>query len=415
MDFNIILRHEGFRFEAYLCPAGVPTIGYGQTRYSDGRKVQMGDKLGSVAEGLAEFEELFEKDFLPALEAIPTFNQMTDRQQTAIASFAYNLGANFYGSTGFNTITKLIDTPEDWSDRETVFSAFGLYVRAGHTVLPGLVTRRKEEAELFYDDIDVSPQTHRDIFLEAVKDTWLKKDPHKQASELSFQGEKSPVKSGRILAAKQLLGYENNHLHVRFKYGLGDWWVYYVNGPERHWDLNPVTALTDVTTPKKLGLNYLKLTRTHQNDQYGCEKLKLTYVRDGVDVDELLCCSGAPSRQVFKKGPDSVPMTLEPIPEGKWYVHNIKWPGGRDNYWGHVFSTPGVGPVTVPVDYVEPGTTRRSAIEIHIDWNRDWSPGTAGCVGIYSIADFQRFVAWLRETDPRDFYVDYGLGSVVLP
>ena len=36
-------RFEGFRSKPYLCPAGVPTIGYGSTLYSDGRRVTLDD------------------------------------------------------------------------------------------------------------------------------------------------------------------------------------------------------------------------------------------------------------------------------------------------------------------------------------------------------------------------------------
>ena len=36
-------QFEGFRSKPYLCPAGVPTIGYGSTYYADGRKVTLED------------------------------------------------------------------------------------------------------------------------------------------------------------------------------------------------------------------------------------------------------------------------------------------------------------------------------------------------------------------------------------
>lgn len=92
-------------------------------------------------------------------------------------------------------------------------------------------------------------------------------------------------------------------------------------------------------------------------------------------------------------------------------------PAHKDDYSGKfVFPDSGVGPVSTPLTYQKPNSTRRSAIEIHIDWNRrKKSPGTAGCVGIYTIGDYQRFVRWLRETDPRDFFVDWGLGTCPQP
>ena len=36
-------RFEGLFLRPYLCPAGVPTIGYGATYYRDGRRVKLSD------------------------------------------------------------------------------------------------------------------------------------------------------------------------------------------------------------------------------------------------------------------------------------------------------------------------------------------------------------------------------------
>lgn len=174
------------------------------------------------------------------------------------------------------------------------------------------------------------------------------------------------------------------------------------------------------TSPAIPGKNYLKLTKTNQKDEFGCFVLKMEYYKDGKVKDSLNVCSGAPGRQAFKTGPKSVPKSLEPLPEGKWRIENIKWAGGKehkDDYSGkYLFPDHGVGPVSTPLTYKEPNSTRRSAIEIHIDWNRRKGfPGTAACVGVYTIADYQRFVNWLRETDPRDFYVNWGLGTCPTP
>lgn len=162
--------------------------------------------------------------------------------------------------------------------------------------------------------------------------------------------------------------------------------------------------------------NYLKLTKTNRKDEYGCFILKMEYYKDKELRDSLDVCSGGPQHQDFNTGPNSVPMSFEPLPEGKWYIENIKWAGGishKDDYSGKfLFEDVGVGPVSTPLTYKEPNSTRRGAIEIHIDWNRrQGSPGTAGCVGLYSNADYKRFVSWLRETEPRDFYVDWNLGT----
>ncbi len=42
---DLIKKWEGLYLESYLCPAKVPTIGYGTIRYPDGSKVKLGEKI----------------------------------------------------------------------------------------------------------------------------------------------------------------------------------------------------------------------------------------------------------------------------------------------------------------------------------------------------------------------------------
>lgn len=162
------------------------------------------------------------------------------------------------------------------------------------------------------------------------------------------------------------------------------------------------------------GKNFLKLTKTDRLFPFGCVVLDLAYYRNGQAVGSISVCSGQGTRQNFRKGAASPSGSMEPIPEGLWRLHDAEWADGKDNYSGGIWNN-GLGPVKIRLDYIKPKTTEREDIEIHIDWNRDRSPGTAGCVGLQSIADFKRLVTWLRETDPRDLYVDWGLGSCPAP
>ena len=41
----IIRKYEGLKLRAYICPAGLNTIGYGSTFYMNGTKVQPGDVI----------------------------------------------------------------------------------------------------------------------------------------------------------------------------------------------------------------------------------------------------------------------------------------------------------------------------------------------------------------------------------
>jgi len=153
----------------------------------------------------------------------------------------------------------------------------------------------------------------------------------------------------------------------------------------------------------------LHLSRTGRIDGRGLELLRLLYMVGNSAQGELLCVSGVAYRQNFRTGRDSKPGSLEPLPEGEYAVADIAWAGGVDNY-NASWST-ALGPVSVPLTYVAPGSTERANIEIHIDANSATSPGTAGCVGIQNRADFKTLVSWLRRTDPRRLYVDWGLGT----
>lgn len=169
------------------------------------------------------------------------------------------------------------------------------------------------------------------------------------------------------------------------------------------------TPATSGSAPKP----HLRLTRTGKRDGRGLEQLKLDYVKGGAVAGSLIVVSGAPGAQEFRTGARSRAGSLEPLPEGRWGIENVQWAAGKNNYtasWG-----PGLGPVSTPLRYLGPGSTERSAIEIHIDSNARTSPGTAGCIGIANEADYRKFVEWLRDADPRDLFVDYKLGTCPTP
>jgi lysozyme len=145
MGIKLIKEFEGCRLNAYPDPlsGGLPiTIGWGCTRKKDGSAFHMGDKITQ-----AEADELLidecRKHFLPALRKIPHWNEMSDGKRGALLSFAYNLGAGFYGGDNFNTITKRLKNKE-W---DLVPDALYLYRNPGSNVEAGLARRRKAEGE----------------------------------------------------------------------------------------------------------------------------------------------------------------------------------------------------------------------------------------------------------------------------
>ena len=142
---DLIKKFEGCHLKAYPDPlsGGLPiTIGWGTTRKKDGSPFHMGDTITQQ-----EADELLitqcKNQFLPSLRKIPHWGEMSDGKRGALLSFAYNLGAGFYGGDNFNTITRTLKNKE-W---DKVPDALYLYRNPGSNVEAGLARRRKAEGE----------------------------------------------------------------------------------------------------------------------------------------------------------------------------------------------------------------------------------------------------------------------------
>ncbi len=144
---SLIKEFEGCILKAYYDPLtnGLPiTIGWGSTRRRDGTWFMIGNVITqSEADDLLEFQ--LEEDYLPSLEKIPYWSEMNDEMCGTLLSFAYNLGADFYSSSGFNTITKILKEKR-WSE---VPEALKLYRNPGSNVEKGLLRRRIAEGSLW--------------------------------------------------------------------------------------------------------------------------------------------------------------------------------------------------------------------------------------------------------------------------
>ncbi len=144
---KLIKDFEGCHLDAYPDPlsGGAPwTIGYGTTRYSDGRPVQKGDRINAIEADLLLRQEV-DKIAAKLRTTIPYWVEMTDQQKCALISFAYNLGSGFYGAKGFETISKRL-REKNWPG---VPDALLLYRNPGTNVEAGLKRRRIAEGDLW--------------------------------------------------------------------------------------------------------------------------------------------------------------------------------------------------------------------------------------------------------------------------
>lgn len=136
----IIKKYEGFCAKPYLCPAKVPTIGYGATYYLDGRKVTLKDAPITEKDASALLDKMLGK----YEEAVNRYVQVpiTQNQFDALVSFCYNLGQENLRNS---TLLKKVNA----KDYKGAADQFLRWNRAGGKVLAGLTKRRTDERKLF--------------------------------------------------------------------------------------------------------------------------------------------------------------------------------------------------------------------------------------------------------------------------
>jgi lysozyme len=137
---NLVKEFEGLRLKAYLDVVGIPTIGYGSTYYSSGRKVTLNDSLSSIEEAeelllntLENFEETVSENVKVPLNS---------NQFSALVSFVYNIGITAFKNS---TLLRVLNQKNyDQAANEFLRWDKGL----GKTLL-GLTRRREKERKLF--------------------------------------------------------------------------------------------------------------------------------------------------------------------------------------------------------------------------------------------------------------------------
>ena len=136
---NLIRKFEGLRLDAYLCPAGVWTIGYGHIK---------GVEKGQVITQL-EADNLLKEDLISFEKGVANLikSNINQNQFSALVSFAFNLGlANLKNST---LLKKVNANPDD----RTIVDEFIRWIYAGGKQLEGLKRRRQAEAYLYFSQV----------------------------------------------------------------------------------------------------------------------------------------------------------------------------------------------------------------------------------------------------------------------
>lgn len=131
---DLIKQFEGLKLNAYVCPAGVLTIGYGTTA---GVKPGQAITAARAEELLRADVAKFERGVADAV-TVP----LAQHQFDALVSLAYNIGL---GAFRTSTLLRLLNKGEVASAAKQ----FDRWNRGGQKVLPGLTRRRAAERKLF--------------------------------------------------------------------------------------------------------------------------------------------------------------------------------------------------------------------------------------------------------------------------
>ena len=135
---SLCKQFEGFRSKPYLCPAGVATIGYGSTYYSDGRKVTLQDPPMDEPAASALLMYELQHTYLPGTLRNCPILATDERRLNAVVDFCYNLGI---GRLQTSTLKRKINA-QDWEGAKEQLKKWN---KGGGKVLAGLDKRRKAE------------------------------------------------------------------------------------------------------------------------------------------------------------------------------------------------------------------------------------------------------------------------------
>ena len=139
---DLIKQFEGLSLTPYVCAGGINTIGYGNTYYTNGKKVTLKDPKITTQQA----EELLKHSLSTYEKAVDSFcrDDISQPQFDALVSFAYNVGT---GALQKSTLIKKVNAnPKD----VTIADEFLKWNKSAGRVLAGLTRRRQAEANLYF-------------------------------------------------------------------------------------------------------------------------------------------------------------------------------------------------------------------------------------------------------------------------
>jgi lysozyme len=140
---KLIKKYESLKLVAYLCPAGVWTVGFGATG-------------PAIVAGLVWTEEQANQRLIQDVDKFAQgvakiCPESTPLQHGAMVCLAFNIGLGAFKKSSVARLHKQKKYAE-------AAQAFGLWNKAGGKVLKGLVKRRAEEAAMYLEGCSIEPQ-----------------------------------------------------------------------------------------------------------------------------------------------------------------------------------------------------------------------------------------------------------------
>tara|TARA_A100001035_G_scaffold278365_1_gene277122 strand:- start:157 stop:1176 length:1020 start_codon:yes stop_codon:yes gene_type:complete len=165
-------------------------------------------------------EDMLRDDYIPPLYRIPGWDALGPRRQAVLISFGWNLGPNFYGAPGFETISNVLREgalkPRAYSEMP---DALNLYVHANGVELEGLKIRRRQEGRLWQCEDD------GEMKFKCLLPTFLKKAAI-ESSYLSNDGKQGFETGETIDVVKVEVMAEDSHAWVTLADSNEQWAIY---------------------------------------------------------------------------------------------------------------------------------------------------------------------------------------------